>query len=184
MQTLSCWISTRSLSGAGTPAQPRPRAERDGSVLEITARYHVSNWLFADADATLTRARYRENAGNAGSIALAPTRTLTAGIGVSPKLGHFTPLGSVRLKAIGSRPATPDGSLVAEGFTVLDATTGLRWKNVEAGLDVQNLLDARWREVQFATTSRLSYEPSPVTGIHYTPGWPRTVMARLRLYLR
>ncbi len=164
----------------GTEASGRTR--RVGT--ELGARYHISNWLFADADGTLTRARFRENAGNAGSVALAPTRTLTAGLGVSPTFGAFTPMGSVRVKAIGSRPATPDGSLVAEGFTVVDATAGLRWKDIEAGLDVQNLLDARWREVQFATTSRLAYEPAQVTGIHYTPGWPRTVMARLRLYVR
>jgi hypothetical protein len=25
--------------------------------------------------------------------------------------------------------------------------------------------------------SELSYEPAPVTGIHYSPGWPRTIMA-------
>ncbi len=164
----------------GTEASGRTR--RIGT--EIGARARISNWLFADADATFTRARYRENAGNAGSVALAPTRTLTAGIGVEPTLGAVKPLGAVRVKTLGSRPATPDGTLVADGFTVLDASAGVRWKQIEAGIDVQNLLDTRWREVQFASTSRLAYEPAAVTGIHYTPGWPRTVMGRVRLYWR
>jgi hypothetical protein len=47
---------------------------------------------------------------------------------------------------------------------------------------VQNLFDVDWREVQFATTSRLAYEPAPATGIAMTPGWPRTLLARLALY--
>jgi outer membrane receptor protein involved in Fe transport len=64
----------------------------------------------------------------------------------------------------------------------VDANAGVRWKNIEAALDVQNLFDARWREVQFANQSRLPFEPAPVTGIHYTPGWPRTVMGRATLY--
>jgi outer membrane receptor protein involved in Fe transport len=150
--------------------------------LELDARYHLSNWLFADADATFTRARYTSNAGNGSAVALAPTRTFSAGIGVRPTVGDFTPYASARVKSIGSRPATEDESLTAEGFTVVDADAGVRWKNIEAGLDVQNLLDATWREVQFATETRLAYEPKPVTGIHYSPGWPRTVMAKATLY--
>lgn len=152
--------------------------------LELGARYRRGNWLFADLDATFTRARYRGNAGNGAAVALAPTRTFTAGIGVRPTLGEFTPFGSIRVKSIGARPATEDGSLTAEGFTVVDANAGLRWKNIEVGVDAQNLFNARWREVQFANASRLAYEPAPVTGIHYSPGWPLTVMGRATLYWR
>ncbi|MEB2310834.1 MAG: TonB-dependent receptor [Sorangiineae bacterium] len=164
----------------GTEASGRTR--RLGA--ELGARARLAEWLFIDADATFTRARYRENAGNAGSVALAPTRTLTAGVGAEPRFGALRPFGALRLKALSSRPATPDGALMAEGFTVVDASAGARWRDVELGLDVQNLLGAKWREVQFATETRLAYEPAPVEGIHYTPGWPRTVLARLRLYLR
>ncbi|MEP7126233.1 MAG: hypothetical protein ABJE95_35205, partial [Byssovorax sp.] len=70
----------------------------------------------------------------------------------------------------------------AEGFTIVDATAGLRWKQIEAGLDVQNLFNATWREVQFATETKLAYEPKAVNGIHYSPGWPRTVMARAAFF--
>ena len=80
------------------------------------------------------------------------------------------------------RPATEDRSFTAEGFTTLDANAGLRWKNIEGGVDVQNVFDAEYREVNFANESRLAYEPAPVTGIHYTPGWPRTVMVRAAVY--
>ena len=85
---------------------------------------------------------------------------------------------------MGDRPATEDESLTAEGFTTVDALAGLRWKNIEVAVDAQNLLGTTWREVQFATESQLQYEPAPVTGIHYTPGWPRTVIGRATVYWR
>jgi outer membrane receptor protein involved in Fe transport len=150
--------------------------------LELGGRYRIGNWLFADVDATLTHAAYRVNAGDGQAVALAPRRTLTAGIGVRPTFGDFTPFGALRVKSIGDRPATEDGSLVAQGYTLVDANAGLRWKNVELGVDAQNLFNATWREVSFATESRLTYEPAPITGIHYSPGWPRTVMGRLAIY--
>ena len=65
----------------------------------------------------------------------------------------------------------------------VDANLGARYRFVEAALDVQNLFNVPWREVQFATTSRLTSEPIPVTGISMTPGWPRTLLARLALYV-
>ncbi|MFO0660698.1 MAG: TonB-dependent receptor [Polyangiaceae bacterium] len=150
--------------------------------VELGSRYRIGNWFYADADLTFTRARYRVNAGNGDAVALAPTRTFTAGVGARPTFGRFTPFGGIRLKHIGDRPANEDASLTAQGFTLVDADAGLRWGNVEGALDVQNLLNSAYREVNFATTTRLRYEPAPVTGIHYSPGWPRTVMARATLY--
>ena len=45
-----------------------------------------------------------------------------------------------------------------------------------------NVFDTEWRPVNFATTSRLAYEPAPVTSVHFVPGWPRTVIGRATLY--
>jgi hypothetical protein len=104
---------------------------------------------------------------------------VTAGLTAKAPWGSF---GSVRVRHIGARPATADGSLTAEGFTVIDAQAGHRVGPIEARLDVQNLLNAAWREVQFATTSKLRSDPAPVTEIHYTPGWPLTVRATLAAY--
>lgn len=147
--------------------------------LEMSARYRIGNWLFADADLTLTRARFR---GTNEAVPLAPTRTFSAGIAARPTFGAWTPFAAMRIKSIGARPATEDETLLADGFTIVDASAGVRWKNVELGVDVQNVLGAKWREVQFATESRLAYETAPRTGIHFTPGWPRTVMGRVNLY--
>jgi outer membrane receptor protein involved in Fe transport len=150
--------------------------------IEIEGRYHLSNWFFADASATFTRARYRANAGNGDAVALAPTQTFSAGAGFQRAFGSYTPFAALRAKVVAERPATEDESLYARGFGILDGEAGLRWRNVEARVDVQNILNAQWREVSFANESRLAYEPAPVGGIHYTPGWPRTVMGSVRLY--
>jgi outer membrane receptor protein involved in Fe transport len=170
------------LDGDTGTTEPSGRTRRYG--LELSGRWRLGGWLFADADATFTHAEYRENAGNGNAVALAPTRTLAAGIGATRKLGAWTPFGSVRVKAIADRPATPDGALVAQGYTLVNAQLGARWRDVELGVDVLNLLGTTWREAQFATTSRLAWEPAAVTGIHYTPGWPRTILAHATYYWR
>jgi hypothetical protein len=153
--------------------------------VELTGRYRLKNWLFADVAGTFTHAAYRADAGNGGgSVALAPTATLSAGVGARPTFGDFTPFADVRVKAMGKRPATPDGSLTAEGFAVVDANAGLRWKRFELAVDIQNLTNARWREVQFASNTRLAYEPKVVSGITYSPGWPFTATGRATVYWR
>ena len=149
---------------------------------EATIAFDWEDWLFADVQGTIVQPRYKQNAGNGDAVALAPTHTLTASFGLRPKIGDFTPFGGVRFKGITDRPATEDGSLTADGFAIVDLNAGLRWRFLEAALDVQNLFDIAWREVNFATETRLAYEPAPVSGIHYSPGWPATVMGRLRGY--
>ncbi len=152
--------------------------------VEGTLRYKFADWLFTDAEATWTHGSYVGNAGNGGAIALAPIFTFTTGIGLRPTFGDFTPFFGSRLKAITDRPATEDESLTADGFVTVDVNAGLRWKDIEAAIDIQNLFDADWREVNFATETRLPYESAPVTGIHYSPGWPFTLIGRVTYYWR
>jgi TonB dependent receptor/TonB-dependent Receptor Plug Domain len=161
---------------AGT-TEPSDATRRLG--VELGARLYFGRWLFADADATFADAVYRANAGNANAVALAPTRTITGGIGFRAPFGTF---GSVRVRNIADRPATEDGSITAEGWTVVDAQVGHRLGPVELAIDVQNLFDAEWREVQFATESRLRDEPAPVNEIHFAPGWPFTIMGKATVY--
>lgn len=164
-------------SGDAGTTEPSAATTRLG--LEFGGRLNWNRWLFGDFDLTLNRATYRANAGNGGAVALAPTRTLSAGLGARAPFGTF---GALRVRHVGERPATEDGSLVAEGFTLVDAQVGHRFRAFEATLDVQNLFNAEWREVQFATESQLRGEPKPVTEVNFTPGWPITVRATLAAY--
>jgi outer membrane receptor protein involved in Fe transport len=72
--------------------------------------------------------------------------------------------------------------LDAEGFTLFDAMAGYRYGDVELAIDVRNLFDAKWKETQFATTSRLQCESAPRQDINFTPGWPFTAMVRATAY--
>jgi hypothetical protein len=82
--------------------------------LELSARYRISSWLFADAEATFIEPRYRADAGGGDAIPLAPTRTFEAGIGARRTFGDFTPFAAVRVRSMADRPAVEDGSLVAQ----------------------------------------------------------------------
>jgi outer membrane receptor protein involved in Fe transport len=156
--------------------EPSDPTSRIGA--EVGARLYFGRWLFADADAAFTRAEYQTSGGDK-AVALAPTRTLTAGVGFRAPFGTF---GSIRVRSLADRPATEDESITAEGFTVVDAQVGHRLGPVELSVDVQNLFNAEWREVQFASETQLKNEPAPVEEIHFVPGWPFTIMGRAAVY--
>ncbi|WP_095988822.1 TonB-dependent receptor [Cystobacter fuscus] len=138
--------------------EARGATRRQG--LEAEARLKVLPWLFADADATVTRATYVQNAGNGDAVALAPTLILSGGVSARHPIGVYGRLGVLHL---GDRPATEDGFLIAEGYTRVDATLGYRGSFYEVNLGVQNLLGTVWREAQFANVSRLPSETGPAS---------------------
>lgn len=160
--------------GTTEPSDPSTRMG-----IELAGRLYFGRWLFADTAATFNKAVFRANSGNAGAVALAPTRTITAGVGFRAPWGTF---GSIRLRHIGPRPATEDERITAEGWTIFDARLGHRHGPMELALDAQNLFNSEWREVQFATESRLQNEAEPVEEIHFAPGWPFTFRGTLTAY--
>ena len=124
--------------------------------LDLDARLAIRPWLLADLDVTLARARFRQDAGNGQAVPLAPRMTITAGLSALHPRGLR---GSLRLLHVSQRPATEDGFLKAEGFTLLDLSAAWRWRAFELGLGLENLLDRRYRAAQFATVTRLAGEP-------------------------
>jgi len=147
--------------------------ERSG--VDFEARATLLPGLYVDLDVTHSRAVYP---GSGEVVALAPKLTATGGIAYEQ--GGFR--SSVRAQHLADRAATEDESMTAEGYTVVDASVAYRWRNLEARLDVANLLNTEWREAQFANESRLQSEPSPVEDIHFVPGTPRQVQGALRVY--
>jgi outer membrane receptor protein involved in Fe transport len=80
---------------------------------------------------------------------------------------------------IKNRPANEDNSIVAKGYFLLDASINYTQPKYEIGLAIENLLNVKWNEAQFATTSRLRSEPGEITELNFTPGTP--FFARLKL---
>jgi outer membrane receptor protein involved in Fe transport len=87
------------------------------------------------------------------------------------------------MRHLGDRPADPDRTAVAKGYTLFSWTTRYRYRDLEAFLSVENLTNVRWRESQFFFTSRLPGEPAAgVAGIHFTPGTPRSFLGGIALH--
>lgn len=162
---------------AGT-TEPGAKSRRYG--VELTGLYNATSWLCFDAAATFNRAKYLSAPSNGGVVPLAPTRTFSAGASFKLPQGSF---GSLRVRHVGERPADEGDTINARGFTTASALVGHRFRNFEGTLGFDNVFDAVWEEVQFATTSRLENELQPVQEIHFAPGWPFTAMATLSVYL-
>jgi outer membrane receptor protein involved in Fe transport len=185
--------------------------------IDLEARYQILPWLTADLDASFARAQYKTDSGNGNAVALAPPRIITGGLSARHPSGFSA---SLRLRHIGPRPATQltqadgvplctpalDASteagqrcyLVADGYTVLDATVGWQTKRWAVSLLVENLTNSVFREAQFgnvsqvisppdghaASTSGLPWVPEthPVQDIHFTPGNPIGALVSATLF--
>lgn len=137
--------------------------------LDFSVRYQVNNWLFADGDLNLTRARTLGAPKGENYVPLAPAFTSIGGITIKLKNGLN---GSLRYRFIDDRPANENNSVRAHGYFIADMILNYRLGNVEFFASMENIFNRKWNEAQFNTTSRLSFEPNPVSEIHYTPGTP------------
>ena len=143
---------------------------------DASVRYEVAKHLFVQVDANYAVPKALEVPKGEDHLPLAPRFTSLGGL-VYKKQSGFN--GSLFYRVMTDRPATEDNSIVAKGYFILDAAVNYSSKVWEAGVSVQNLLNTRWKETQFATESRLQNEPVPVTEIHFTPGSPFFLKAHL-----
>jgi outer membrane receptor protein involved in Fe transport len=167
-----------------------PSGPTDRYGVDLEARFRILPWMWADLDLTLAHAEYTQDAGNGNAVALAPTFTGQAGLSVLHPAGWRGRLGA---RWVGSRPATqnPNG-LQAEGYFIVDLSVAYRWRFLEVGLVVENVLNSSWREGQFANTSYVAGRDNPandprngghgVEDIVFTPGNPISVRGTLAVY--
>jgi len=137
--------------------------------IDISARYQPLKWLFADVDLNIAKPRSLESPKGEDYLPLAPLVTSAGGVTVKANSGIN---GSLRYRYMGNRPANEDYSLTAKGYFVTDAVISYTKPKYEVGLNIQNLMNVKWKETQFETESRLFNEPEPVSEIHFTPGAP------------
>jgi hypothetical protein len=145
-------------------------SHRDG--LEAGTKIRLLDWLTFTGDFTYTRqAEFTETH---EAVPLAPIWTALADLTARLPWGLSS---SAEMRYLGDRPADPDRTQTARGYTLFSATSRYRYKNFEAFLSVENLTNVDWREAQFFFTSRLRGEPANgVNDIHYTPGAPRSFL--------
>jgi outer membrane receptor protein involved in Fe transport len=154
--------------------EPSGRSRRYG--IDLGLRYQVKDWLFANIDGNYAYGRALEESEGEDRIPLAPVYTAVGGLNAVS--GKFK--GGVQFRYIADRPANEDNSIVAEGYTVVDANVNYDFKPFSLGLSIENLFDVDWNETQFATESRLRNELTSVEEIHFTPGAPFFLRGTLR----
>jgi len=156
--------------------EPGGQSRRVG--VDVSLRYEVVKNLFADLDLSIANPRATKVLKADSYLPLAPRFTSVGGLTYRKEYGWN---GSLRYRYMADRPANEDNSVVAKGYFVIDAAINYTTRKWEAGLAIQNMFDAKWKETQFHTESRLQNEPAPVSEIHFTPGTPFFAKASLTL---
>lgn len=154
--------------GDGGMTEPSGQTRRIG--LDLEARAQLSDWLWADADVTLSQGELVDEPADANEIPLAPRVTSEGGLSARHPSGFDA---SLRYRLVGDRPANEDDTVTAEGHFLLNADLGYRLDRWLVHLSLENLLNTEWNEAQFDTESRLPAEDEPVSELHFTPGNPR-----------
>jgi outer membrane cobalamin receptor len=149
--------------------EPAGQSRRQG--LDLSIRYQVNKWLYADMDLNLAKPRLVDAPKGANYIPLAPGITSIGGLSVKKKSLN----GSIRYRYMGTRPANETNTSRAEGYFLLDAVLSYTFRHFEFSLSAENLLNTDWKEAQFYTESKLKYETFPTSDINFTPGTPRSV---------
>ena len=148
--------------------EPSGKSERFG--LDLGVRYQLSDKVYFNTDATLTRARSLEETDGNDYIPLAPDFTLVGGLSFKD-VNNFS--GGINYRYVDDRPANEDNSVQAEGYFVTDLNLNYAFDNHwKLGVSIENIFDTDWKETQFLTESRLQNEAQAVEEIHFTPGTP------------
>ena len=157
--------------------EPSGKSRRKG--IDIISRYQINNNLFATFNLNLAQPRFIDAPKGEDFVPLAPTLSSTGGLFYRPKQGWN---GSISYRGIKSRPANENGSITAKGYLVIDAAANYLRPKYEVGIAIENLLNTEWNEAQFATETRLRNEPAPMDELHFTPGNPFFIKAKLAVF--
>lgn len=166
-----------------------PSTARKGIAAEMTAR--AGDRLLLSSSATYTHAAFTGSDAQYGKgdlLPYVPQLVLRTDAAFKEKLGRVWGRDlegriGAGLESLVGRPL-PFGETGRNVFLV-DASAGLRLKEIELGVDVFNLLDASWYDGQFVYASNFSRSPNParVPFRHVTVGPPRSLFFSLTLYV-
>ncbi len=158
---------------------PGGKTKREG--VDISARYQLARWLFADLNVNLARPRLADSAKNAGYLALAPTFTSTGGLDFKFQNGIN---GGLSYRYMHSRPGNNTNTLIADGYCVTDLKINYTQKRYEIGLTVENLFNTKWNEFEAEEVSRIKGESVAVDQMSFTPGTPFFAKIRIAVFFQ
>lgn len=146
--------------------------------IDLSVRTQFTKNLIADVDINYNHARLTDAPKGENYIPLAPAFTSAGGVTYTSNLGWY---GSLRYKHIRSRAANENYSITAKGFFIVDAVGGYKFKKMELGCAIENVLNSEWNQAQFDTESRMKQEQAAVSELHFTPGTPFFAKAFLKI---
>ena len=169
--------------------------------IELREQYKINSWLSTELNSAFTRARFDRDSpgddlgcGDAASshpctspISIAgryvpnsPTSVVEAALTAHRPSGWF---GSLRLRHFGSSPLVEDNTAKSPQYTTMDGQVGLSLSaNWKASVDVFNIANARWNDIEYYYATRLKNESAPVPGYVVHPGVPRLIRANFSYY--
>jgi outer membrane receptor protein involved in Fe transport len=188
-------------SGDAGETEPSGATTRKG--VEWGNRFNFTQWLSGDLNAAYTQGRFDQDveaddlgcgdgaaAGHPCAttpaivgryIPNSPTSVIDAGINARLPSGWF---GSLRARHFGESPLVEDNSVKSPAYTTFDLGAGYQQaKQWEATLDVFNIFDKKWDDIEYYYASRLSGETNSQPDYVVHPGVPRTVRVQFKYYL-
>ena len=169
--------------------------------IEWTNAYHINPWLSAELNAAFTKARFDQNSepDDLGCGDAAPSHPCVAPISIVGKYVPNSPtnvvdaaltahresglFGSLRARHFGESPLVEDNSARSPQYTTVDGQIGFQQTNQwQVALDVFNIANVKWNDIEYYYVSRLKNEVSPQPDFVVHPGIPRTFRAHFTYY--
>ena len=170
--------------------------------IESGNTFRINSWLHADLNAAFSRARFDHNTapddlgcGDAAPshpcaqpiaisgryIPNSPTNVIDAGLTAQHPSGWF---GALKARHFGAAPLIEDNSAKSPAYTTVDLQVGYqRSSKWLLAVDVFNLFDAKWNDIEYYYVSRLQHEAAPSPDFVVHPGVPRTVRIHVQYFL-
>lgn len=147
--------------------EPGGKTRREG--IDLSARYQLTKWLFADLNVNLAKPRLVGEVNGENYLPLAPTFTSTGGLDFKFTNGIN---GGISYRYMHKRPGNGNYTLTADGYYVTDLKLNYTQKKYEVGLSIENLFNTKWNEFEAEEVTQLRNETTPVDQMSFTPGTP------------
>ena len=187
---------------AGDAGTTEPSGSTTRTGIEWGNTFRINSWLHADFNAAFSRARFDHDVqaddtgcGDAAPgfgctttpaivgryIPNSPTDVIDAGLTVNDFSGWF---GSIRARHFGASPLVEDNSAKSPAYTTIDLQVGYQQpRKWLLAVDVFNLFDKKWDDIEYYYASRLKNEPAAAPDYVVHPGVPLTVRAHFQYFL-
>jgi hypothetical protein len=183
----------------GDAGVTEPSGSTTRTGVEWGNTYHITPWLSAEFNAAFTKARFDTDSdpddlgcGDATPSHLcltpvaivghyipnSPTNVMDAALTAHRKSGWF---GALRARHFGESPLVEDDSARSPAYTTVDAQIGFQKpQHWLVAIDVFNIANVKWNDIEYYYVSRLNGEASPQPDYVVHPGVPRTVRAHFQ----